>query len=75
MSRERLFLGLSLAGVGIAAALSLYYVFRGVQDPGYALGLRAVLVVLILLNARQNLRQYRYARVLRRLLGQADDGA
>ena len=70
--RARLFLVLSGAGVAVALALGLYYVYRRVLDPGYPLGLRAVVIVLILLNARQNLRQYRYAQVLARLLGDAD---
>ncbi len=55
-------------GVAAAVALLVYYGYSWVHDPDYALGLRAALVVLILLNARQNLRQYRYASVLEKLL-------
>lgn len=62
--RERLFLALSGIGVGVAGLLVAYYGYRRWLDPTYPLGLRAVIVVLVLLNARQNLRQYRYARIL-----------
>jgi hypothetical protein len=62
--RRPLFLALSLAGIGVAVLLAAYYGHRRLQDPSYPLGVRAALVTLILLNARQNLRQYRYAGVL-----------
>ncbi len=67
--RKKLFLALSLAGVALAVVLASYYGYRRWSDPEYALGLRAVVILLILLNARQNLRQHRYARVLDRLCG------
>jgi len=67
--REKLFLALSVAGVAVAFGLAAYYGYRRVLAPGFPLWLRSVLVLLILLNARSNLRQYRYARVLRRLSG------
>jgi len=66
--RKRLFLALSLAGVAVGLGLAVYYGYRRFHDPEYALGLRAVVVLLILLNARQNLRQFRYALVLEKLL-------
>ena len=65
--RKRLFLVLSIAGVAAALLLSAYYGWRRLHDPAYPVGVRAALVVMILLNARQNLRQYRYAEVLERL--------
>lgn len=65
--RGRLFLALALAGVVIALSLSAYYGYRRWTDPSFPVGVRAVLVLLILLNARQNLRQYRYASLLRKL--------
>ena len=68
--RKRLFGLLSLLGVTIAVGLASYYGYRRWLNPGYALGGRAVIVLLILLNARQNLRQYRYARVLEKLFGE-----
>lgn len=58
------FLILSLSGVVVAAVLCGYYAYQRVQDPTYPLGVRAALVVLILLNARQNLRQYKFATLL-----------
>lgn len=65
--RGRLFLALACAGVAIALALSVFYAYRRLTDPSFAVGARAVVVLLILLNARQNLRQYRYASLLRKL--------
>ncbi len=65
--RGRLFLALASAGVVIALALSVFYGYRRWTDPSFPVGVRAVVVVLILLNARQNLRQYRYASLLGKL--------
>jgi hypothetical protein len=65
--RGRLFLALAWAGVAIAIALSVFYGYRRWTDPSFPVGPRAVIVLLILLNARQNLRQYRYASLLRKL--------
>ncbi len=65
--RKGLFLLLSVAGLAIAASLGAYYAWRKLHDPSFPLGPRAVIVLLILLNARQNLRQYRYARILEAL--------
>jgi hypothetical protein len=69
LRRRRLFLILSVLGVVVAAALTAYYAYRRVADPDYPLGIRLVMVLLILLNARQNLRQYRYASVLDKIKG------
>jgi hypothetical protein len=69
LRRRQLFLVLSLAGVAVAAGLAGYYAWRRATDPDFPLGARAVIVVLVLLNARQNLRQYRIAGVLRGVLG------
>jgi hypothetical protein len=65
--RSRLFLALACGGVLIALALSVFYAYRRWTDPSFPVGVRAVVVLLILLNARQNLRQYRYALLLRKL--------
>jgi hypothetical protein len=62
--RKRLFLGMAIAGLVIAAGLSAYYGYRHLTDPAFPIGPRAVIVLLILLNSRQNLRQYRYAGIL-----------
>ncbi len=67
--RKRLFLGLAIAGLVIAGGLSVYYTYRTLTDPEFAIGPRAVIVLLILLNSRQNLRQYRYAGVLESFIG------
>jgi len=66
--RKRSFLALALAGLVIALALASFYGYRRLTDPDFPLGARAVIVLLVLLNARQNLRQYRYAGVLEGLL-------
>lgn len=68
LRRKRLFLALSIAGVVIAAGLTTYYIARAASDPAFPIGPRAVIVVLILLNARQNLRQYRFAGILEQVL-------
>ena len=66
--RKRLFLGLSIAGLTISAALVVLYGFLWWRNPGFPIGPRAVIVLLVLLNARQNLRQYKYARLLEALM-------
>lgn len=65
--RKDLFLALSVAGIAIAAVLAAYYGWRRWHDPHFQVGARAVIVLLVLLNARQNLRQYRCARIVARL--------
>jgi hypothetical protein len=62
--RRPLFLALSWIGVAVAVALGGYYAYRRYEDPAFPLGVRIALVTLILLNARQNLRQYKYAGIL-----------
>ena len=62
--RKRLFLGLSIAGLAIAFALIVLYGFLWWRNPMFPIAPRAVIVLLVLLNARQNLRQYKYARLL-----------
>ena len=66
--RRRLFGVLSALGVVVGVGLGLYYAFGGASDPAL---LRAVVVILVLLNARSNLRQYRYATVLKQLTTEA----
>jgi len=62
--RKRLFLALSIAGLSIAGALIGLYGFLWWKNPRFPIAPRAVIVLLVLLNARQNLRQYKYARLL-----------
>jgi hypothetical protein len=64
--RARLFLALSAAGVAVALALAGHVVYRKLREPEHAIGLHAVVIVLVLLNARLNLRLYRLARILAR---------
>jgi len=66
--RKALFLKLSVASLIVAAGLVVLYSILWWQDHSYSVGPRAVIILLILLNARQNLRQYRYAGVLEQLL-------
>ena len=68
--RQRLFLALSIAGLTIAFALTVLYGFLWWRNPAFPVAPRAVIVLLVLLNARQNLRQYKYARILAGFMGQ-----
>jgi formate-dependent nitrite reductase membrane component NrfD len=61
LRRKQLFLALSIVGMVIAVVLAAYYGFRRLNDPTFPIGSHAVIIVLILLNSRQNLRQYRFA--------------
>jgi ABC-type transport system involved in cytochrome c biogenesis permease subunit len=70
--RKRLFLGLSIAGLVIAFALTILYGFLWWRNPAFPIAPRAVIVLLVLLNARQNLRQYKYARILTGFMGQGE---
>jgi hypothetical protein len=67
--RKDLFKNLSVLSVIVGALLGAYFAVESSRDPNFEWGVRAVLVVLILLNGRQNLRQYKYARVMEGLLG------
>jgi len=67
LRRRRLFLALSVVGVLVAVGLGVYYTWRKLHDPAFAVGARMVIVVLVLLNSRQNLRQYRFAGILAKL--------
>jgi len=64
IGRKRLFLGLSIAGLVVAFGLTVLYGVWFWRDHAFAIGPRAVIILLILLNARQNLRQYKFARIL-----------
>jgi hypothetical protein len=72
MRRKRLFLGLSIAGLVIALALTVLYGVLWLKNPEFPIAPRMVIVLLVLLNARQNLRQYKYARLLQALLGRGE---
>ena len=66
--RKGLFLTLSVAGLAVAGGYAAWCVWMKKHDPEFVIGARAVIVVLVLLNARQNLRQYRYACLIEKLL-------
>jgi hypothetical protein len=66
--RKGLFLKLSVASLFVAAGLVALYSAFWWRDHSYPVGPRAVIILLILLNARQNLRQYKYGGVLEQLL-------
>ena len=65
--RRKLFLALSIGGLAVSLFLVVLYSFLRWRDPAYPIGPRAVIVLLILLNSRQNLRQFKYSRVLEEL--------
>ena len=66
--RKKLFLGLSITSVIVGLGLALLYIWQFNTQPGFAPGIHFVLVLLILLMARQNLRQYYYAKILEKLI-------
>jgi hypothetical protein len=68
--RKRLFLGLALGGIVVGAGLAAWFGYRWATEPQFSLQLRPLVVLLILLVARLNLRQYRYARALEKLMAQ-----
>jgi hypothetical protein len=59
---------LAIAGVLAGAGLGTYALWRRMHDASYHAAPTLVVAVLVLLNARQNLRQFRYARVLKLLV-------
>ena len=60
--RRPLFLALSR--IGIAVALPWRLRLPEIRGSHFPIGVRVALVTLILLNARQNLRQYKFATLL-----------
>ena len=65
--RKDLFLQLSIVGVIVAIGLAGWCIWRRLEEPSASGGTGWVLLILVLLNARQNLRQCHYARILRNL--------
>lgn len=68
IKRKKLFLALSIASVIVGLSLALFYAWQYATQPDFAIGIHFVLVLLILLMARQNLRQYYYAKILEKLI-------
>ena len=54
----------AVPGIAVALLLAGYYAYRRYEDPSFPIGVPVALVTLILLNARQNLRQYKCAPLL-----------
>jgi len=61
-------MGLAVAGVLVAAGLSGLYGWWWLIGHPFEIPPRMVIILLVLLNARQNLRQYRYAGVIAELI-------
>lgn len=68
IKRKKLFLALSITSVIVGLSLTFFYAWQYATQPDFALGIHFVLVLLILLMARQNLRQYYYAKILEKLI-------
>ena len=66
--RKELFRKISNVSIAVAVLLAVVYGIERVRDPSFALAPRAVIILLILLNARQNLRQHKYAAILEKLV-------
>ena len=65
IKRERVFFYVTWVGVAVGLGLAGWYALGTVAPVG---GVEWVVVLLVLLNARQNLRQVKYARVLSALM-------
>jgi hypothetical protein len=72
VARKDLYKNLSVLSVIVGALLGAYFAVESMRDPNFEWGVRAVLVVMILLNGRQNLRQFKYAVVLEGLLSEEE---
>lgn len=68
IKRKKLFLRLSVVSVIAGVCLSFFYAWEFATQPGFALGIHFVRVILILLMARQNLHQYYYAKIFEKLI-------
>jgi hypothetical protein len=66
MKRERVFFAVTWVGVAVGLGWAGWYAL-GVEEPVGTV--EWLVVVLVLLNARQNLRQVKYARALSALMG------
>ena len=67
IGRSRLFLIMMWLGLAVGFLLLAHATYLAIFSPGGAGALRWVLAIMILLNARQNLRQHKYAEALRKL--------
>lgn len=65
--RKHVFRTLAMVGVVVGAGLLLIAAYDWFARPERAIGAHLVVVLLVLLNARQNLRQHKYAALLEKL--------
>jgi len=68
IKRKKLFLRLSAIGVVVGLGLMVFYTWQFVTQHDFSVGIHAVLVLLILLIARLNLRQHYYAKILEKVI-------
>ncbi len=68
LRKRRIFLPVMALGILVGAAVVIHAVWLGQTHPDSLTGLRTILGIMILLNARQQLRQHRYAGILAVLL-------
>jgi hypothetical protein len=68
IKRKTLFLILSITGIIVGLSLAVFYIWKAKTQPDFDMGPHFVIVILILLAARLNLRQYRYATILEKLI-------
>ncbi len=68
--RKKLFLPISIISVVIGLGLAMFYIWQAVVNPDYNITIHFVLVILILLSARQNLRQHYYVKIIEKLLAE-----
>lgn len=71
LGRKRLFLWLSRLNGAVATLLAGYFCWQGWHAALVLSGLHGMLVLLLLLSARANLRHYRHAQLLGKLLAGA----
>ena len=69
IGRKRVFLFLSGLNVFVGLALAAHLGWRSSTYAEGTVGLHAIIIVLVLLNGRQALRQFRYAGILEKLTG------
>ena len=72
LKRRRIFLPVMAIGVVVGLSLLAHAFWLGQTQPDEPITLRVVLAIMILLNARQQLRQHRYAGVIAALTGGSD---
>ncbi|MDX8404201.1 MAG: hypothetical protein R8K54_07325 [Mariprofundaceae bacterium] len=70
IKRKKLFLVLSAIGVIIGFGLAALYIWQFLTQPNFAVGIHAVLVILILLISRLNLRQHYFAKILEKVISE-----